>query len=114
MNKLYSGIVTSIVAASVLLHRIMPDAQTTWVLPTLGMIVSLSWMLSLHSATGRLSAKHTVLVALEEQLPFAFLAKEDIEFGRRRFLRRKHTGCVMPWLFLTLCVIWLVFLLFFS
>ena len=110
LNKVYSGVVTSIVAASVLLHRITPDAQTIWVLPTLGIVVSLSWMLSLHSVTGRLAAKHHVLVTLEKKLPFDFLSQEDIEFNRSRFLRRKHTGFVMPVFFLMLCVIWLVVL----
>ena len=63
LNKLYSGMVTSIVAASVLLHRVAPDTESVWVLPTLGIVVSLSWILSLHSVTGRLSARHAVLVA---------------------------------------------------
>ena len=57
--------VTSIVAASVLLHRVAPDSGTMWVLPVLGMIASLSWMISLHSVTGRLSAKHVVLLELD-------------------------------------------------
>ena len=57
VSKLYSGMVTGIVAASVLLHRLVPDAETIWILPTLGIVVSLSWMLSLLSVTGRLSRK---------------------------------------------------------
>lgn len=50
-NKFYSGMVTSIVAASVVLHRLVPDAETVWVLPTLGILVSLAWIFSLHSVT---------------------------------------------------------------
>ena len=110
LNKLYSGMVTSIVAASVIVHRLVPDAETIWVLPTLGIVVSLSWMFSLHSVTGRLSAKHTVLVALEAKLPFDFLCQENEEFNKRRFVRRKWTGMVMPGAFLILCATWLAVL----
>ena len=110
-NKLYLGVIPSIVAVSVLLHRIAPDADTKWVLPTLGLLVSLSWIFSLHSVTGRLSAKHAVLVALEEKLPFDFLSQEDIEFRSSKFLRRKHSGLLMPVLFMMLCAIWLVVIL---
>ena len=111
MNKLYLGVVPSIVTASVLLHRIAPDADTMWVLPTLGLLVSLSWIFSLHSVTGRLSAKHTVLVALEKKLPFDFLSQEDIKFRTSKFLRRKYSGLLMPVLFVILCAIWLVVIL---
>ena len=111
LNKIYSGMVTSIVAASVLLHRLAPNAEAVWVLPTLGILVSLSWMLALHSVTGRLSAKHTVLVALETRLPFNFLDREDKEFNKRCFIRRKHTGLVLPTAFLILCAAWLTVLI---
>ena len=110
LNKLYSGMVTGIVAASVIMHRLVPETETVWVLPTLGIVVSLSWMLSLHSVTGRLSAKHTVLVALEARLPFDFLRRENEEFDKHRFVRRKWTGLVMPWAFLILCAAWLAVL----
>lgn len=110
LNKLYSGVVTSIVAASVIVHRLVPETETVWVLPTLGIVVSLSWMLLLHSVTGRLSAKHTVLVALEAKLPFDFLCRENEEFDKRRLVRRKWTGLVMPGAFLILCAAWLAFL----
>ena len=110
LNKLYSGMVAGVVAASVLLHRIAPDTETVWVLPTLGIVVSISWMLSLHSVTGRLSAKHAVLLALEAKLPFGFLCREDEEFNKRCFIRRKWTGLAMPSAFLVLCVAWLTVL----
>ena len=110
LNKLYSGMVISIVAASVLLHRFMPDAEAIWILPTLGIFVSLSWMFALHSVTGRLTAKHKVLLALEESLPFEFLRRETEEFDKLHFVRRKHTGLVMPAAFLILCVVWLAVL----
>ena len=110
LNKLYSGMVTGIVAASVIVHRLVPETETVWVLPTLGIVVSLSWMLSLYSVTGRLSAKHTVLVALEAKLPFDFLCRENEEFNKRRFVRRKWTGLVMPGAFLILCAVWLAIL----
>ena len=111
LNKLYSGMVAGIVAASVLLHRLVPDAEATWVLPILGIVVSLSWMFSVHSVTGRLSAKHHVLVSLEENLPFNFLDRENKEFDKYRVFRRKHTELLMPGAFLILCLIWLGFLL---
>ena len=110
LNKLYSGMVASIVAASVLLHRLAPDAGEIWVLPILGIVVSLAWMFSLHSVTGRLSAKHQVLVSLEKSLPFNFLDRENKEFDKCRFVRRKHTGLLMPVAFLILCLVWLGFL----
>lgn len=111
VSKLYSGMVTGIVAASVLLHRLVPDAETIWILPTLGIVVSLSWMLSLLSVTGRLSAKHQVLVALEAELPFGFLGRENEEFNKGGFWRRSRTALVMPGAFLLLCLVWLAFLL---
>lgn len=110
LNKLYSGMVAGIVAASVLLHRLAPNAETTWVLPILGVIVSLSWMFALHSVTGRLSAKHNVLVSLEKNLPFNFLDRESKEFDERHFVRRRYTELLMPGAFLVLCIAWLVFL----
>lgn len=111
LNKLYAGMVTSIVAASVLLHRLIPDSETTWVLPVLGIVVSLSWMFSLHSVTGRLCAKHDVLVVLEKELPFQFFEQENREFEKGGFLRRRYTGLVMPGTFLALCTAWVTFLI---
>lgn len=110
LNKIYAGLVASIVAASVLLHRLVPDSETIWVLPVLGIVVSASWIFSLHSVTGRLSAKHDVLVILEKELPFKFFGLESQKFEETRFLKRKYTGLVMPCTFLALCVGWLVFL----
>ena len=110
INKLYAAMVAGIVAASLLLYRIVPDTDTVWMLPTLGILVSFSWMLSLHSVTGRLVAKHTILVTLEKSLPFDFLRREDEEFKSRRFVRRRWTAPAMPVLFLLLCGAWLGFL----
>ena len=111
LNKLYSGMVTSIVAASVLLHRVAPDSETMWALPMLGMIVSLSWMGSLRSATGRLSAKHAVLVELETELPFGFFTRENAKFDSLGVLRRKRSGWLMPAMFLLMCGVWLTALI---
>ena len=111
LNKLYSGMVTSIVAASVLLHRVAPDSGTMWVLPVLGMFASLSWMISLHSVTGRLSAKHAVLLELESRLPFDFFGRENAEFDKRRIFRRKWSGLLMPGAFLALSGVWLATLI---
>ncbi len=79
-----------------------------WVLPALGMVVSVCWLMSLHSMTGRLSAKQRVLVELEAELPFKFLEREDKEFKKAGFLRRKWSGAAMPVLFLAMCAAWLV------
>ena len=110
LNKLYASMVATIVAASVLLHRFAPDTDTVWVLPVLGIIVSLSWMLSLHSITGKLCAKHEILIILEQKLPFQFLGSENAEFEKDGFLRRRITGLIMPIAFLVLCVVWLGFM----
>ena len=111
LNKIYSGMVTAIVAGSVLIHRVAPDSDTMWVLPALGIAISLSWMMSLHSATGRLSAKHTVLLELESKLPFAFLERENNEFNKLRIVRRKWTGLLMPGAFLVISGAWLITLI---
>ncbi|MCY4642638.1 MAG: hypothetical protein OXC41_08095 [Gammaproteobacteria bacterium] len=111
LNKLYSGMVATIVGASVLLHSLLPNTETIWALPILGIVVSLSWLFALHSITGRLSAKHQVLVSLEEKLPFNFLDRENKEFEKSRFFRRKHTGLLVPGAFLLICGLWLVTLL---
>ena len=112
LNKLYSGMVTAIISGSVLIHRVAPDSDTMWMLPLLGIVISLSWMMSLHSATGRLSAKHAVLLDLESKLPFAFLEHENKEFNRLRFIRRKWTGLLMPGAFLIISSTWLILLIF--
>ena len=108
LNKLYSGMVTAIIAGSVLIHRVAPDSEAMWVLPALGVAISLSWMMSLHSVTGRLSAKHTVLLELEIKLPFEFLERENSEFNKLRIVRRKWTGLLMPGAFLILSSAWFV------
>ena len=111
LNKLYSGMVTAIVGASVLLHREAPDAVTVLVLPLLGALVSIAWMLSLLSVTGRLIAKNQTLRTLEVELPFHFLRQENNEFEKLRFVfRRKWTSLLIPFAFLILCIVWLLFL----
>ena len=110
LNKLYSGMVTSIVAASALMHRLLPNADAVWVFAVLGIIVALSWMFSFHSVTGRLSAKHDVLLELEGKLPFQFLEKESCIFSKSGFWRRKYSGMIMPSTFLVLSGTWLAIL----
>ena len=112
LNRIYSGMVTAVVAGSVLIHRVTLDSDTMWVLPVLGVAISLSWMLSLHSATGRLSAKHTALLELESRLPFAFLERENNEFNKLCIVRRKWTGQLMPIAFLVISSAWLTMLAF--
>ena len=106
LNKLYAGMVTSVVAASVLIFRLVPDVEAIWMLPVLGIVVSLSWMFSLHSITGKLCAKHDVLLVLEKELPFQFFEQEVREFKKGGFLRRRYSGLIMPSAFLTLCLVW--------
>ena len=114
LNKLYTGMVSSIIAASVLLYRIAPDADAMWVLPALGVVVSVCWLLSIQSLTGRLAAKHRVLVDLEANLPFDFLRRENEAFDSGGFVRRKWSGALMPGLFLVICTAWLATLLVLS
>ena len=112
LNKLYSGMVTFIVAASVLVHRVAPDSDTMWVLPVLGIVVSLSWMMLLGSVTARLSAKHVVLLELESKLPFSFFEHEEAEFDKHpSIFRRKWSGLLMPAAFLVICGTWLKMLI---
>ena len=108
LNKLYAGMVTAIIAATVLLQRLGANGDTQPLMPILGILASLCWMLSLHSLTGRLTAKQKVLVALEAELPFAFLKREKDEFNQSRYLRRKCTARLMPAAFLGTCFIWLI------
>ncbi|MCY4303440.1 MAG: hypothetical protein OXC62_01430 [Aestuariivita sp.] len=110
LNKIYSGIVAAIIAGSVLFYRIVRIDEILWVLPTLGILISLSWMVSLHSATGRLSAKHKVLLDLETKLPFEFLKRENEEFKKLFVIRRKWTALLMPLSFLSLSCAWLIVL----
>ena len=111
LNKLYTGMVTAIIAGSVLIHRVAPNSDAMWMLPVLGIAVSLSWMMSLHSVTGRLSAKHAVLIDLESELPFDFLKREQAEFKNLGFVRRKWSGMLMPVSFLVISGGWLATLL---
>ena len=105
-TKLYTGMVSAIVAAGVMLHRLTPSTELAWVLPVLGVAVSVSWLLSFLSVTARLSAKNKALVELEQEMPFHFLEREQALF-KPRILRRKVTGSVMPAMFLVVCSVWL-------
>lgn len=107
LNKLYAGMVTAIIAATVLLQRLGADGDTQLLMPILGILASFCWMVSLHSLTGRLTAKQKVLVALEAELPFPFLKQENDEFNQSCYIRRKYTARLMPALFLATCAIWL-------
>jgi len=106
-TKLYTGAVSAIVAAGVLLHRLSPDrgSELAWVLPALGAVVSVSWLLSFWSVTARLDAKHKILVELESELPFDFLQRENKAFTPW-LLRRKVTGSIMPVCFFAVCAVW--------
>ena len=106
-TKLYTGAVSAIIGAGVLIHRLTPGStDLQWVLPVLGTVVSVSWLMSFWSVTMRLAAKQRTLTALEDELPFDFLRRENAEF-KPWVLRRKVTGSVMPVAFLITCLVWL-------
>ena len=111
LNKIYSGMVASIVVASVLLHRYLPENETVWVLPMVGIVVSISWWFSLSSLTRKLRVKNQVLLDLEELLPFRFFEREDQKFQKSNKLRRKHTLYILPLTFGIVCAVWLACLI---
>lgn len=110
LNKVYAGMVTSIVAASILLYRLFPSVDSIWLLPLLGALVSLSWIFSLHSIRGKLTAKHKVLLELENGLSFQFFNKENVQYKEQKFLRRKYTELLLPLGLFLVSIIWLSFL----
>lgn len=110
LNKLYSGMFISLVAASILIYRVAPGTDMMWALPALGILTSLAWIFSIYSVTGRLSAKHTVLLHLEEKLPFKFLTQEQVAFKSHCFINRKYSAMLMPEVLLVLCAAWLLIL----
>lgn len=112
VNKLHAGIVASIVAVSVLLHRVGYGSAVVWILPLLAIVTFVSWFASMSSVTGRLTAKSKVLkeLELELKLGFNFLAREEEEFQKGRALRRKFSGLLIPVLFAALCLVWIVVL----
>ena len=118
LNRLYSGMVVGLVAAMVLVNRLaigtqahacVPGTDMPWLFYALGVVISITWMLSMHSVRGRLKAKHDVLVALEDKLPFQFLRQEEEEYNKGCWvLRRSWSGLVMPWLLLIYCIVQLI------
>ena len=111
VNKLHSGMVTGVVAATVIINRLTPQQgsspELAWVLPVLGIVVSVSWVMSFLSMNAKLTAKHDVLVALEAQMPFDFFQQEKCAYFRgnslKRFFTRKYIALIMPVLFAVLC-----------
>lgn len=114
LHKLYSGMVAIIVSASIFMERFVPETQMTWVLPVLGLVISISWLLSIYSITARLAAKHDVLVELEKRLPFDFFVREESAFRQRGSLARKRSSLIMPWCFVVMCTLWTAYLFCFS
>lgn len=114
VNQLHSGIVTTMVAVSVLLHRLGYSSDVAWALPVLAIVACASWIASIYSVTGRLTAKSKVLKDLEGKLNlgFDFLAREEEEFRKDCSLRRKFSGLLIPVLFAVLCLVWIVVLCF--
>ncbi len=117
LNRLYSGMVVGLVAAMVLVNRLATGTENrlaietdiTWLFYALGAVISITWMLSIHSVRGRLKAKHAVLVALEDKLPFKFLRQEEEEYNKGCLvLRRSWSGVVMPSLLLIYCIVQLI------
>ncbi len=96
LNKAYSSMVISIVAASILFYRLFPSVDYISLLPLLGALLSLSWAFSFHSVTKKLTAKHIVLLEIECKLPFQFFKRENNHYKSQKFLRRKYTGQILP------------------
>jgi len=103
-NKLYAGMITTIVAISTYVNQILPGYEYNWVLPVLGLVISLSWLLTLNSATGKLYAKHYILLELEKELPFHFFEKENEVFVKGPYLRTRYTYMVLPICFIVLSI----------
>ena len=110
LNKTYTGMVSSIVVAFVLLQRFVPDLESMWLFPALGLFISLSWRLSLKSLTDKLTAMNDVLFELEKKIPFDFLTQQTDKFIEKRFLRRSISGKIMPITFSIFFVSWLLYL----
>lgn len=116
VSKVHSGIVAGIVAAAVLFHKLMPSLSDDgasfldwiWVFPSLGSVISLSWVLSILSITKRLEAKYEVLREFECKLKINFLGREQQEFRRRQSFRRQFSALLLPGFSFALCVIWLI------
>ena len=111
LNKIYAGLVSGIVVASVLLQRFAPNSESMWLFPTLGIVISISWRFSLKSVTDKLLAKHYVLLELEKKIPFDFLTQQHHKFVEKGYLRRKYSGRIMPTAFFLFCAVWLLILL---
>lgn len=96
VNRVFSTIVVSIVAAQVLIYRLTPESGMVWFLPVLGILVSVSWSLSLVSMTAKLKAKNQILKIMELEMPFAFFTKENIEYEKSSGIRRKISEQIFP------------------
>lgn len=111
VNKIHSGMVTGVVAATVVVNRLTPQQgsspELAWVLPVLGIVVSVSWVMSFLSMNAKLTAKNDVLAALETHLPCDFFQQEKCAYFRgsslKTFFTRKYIALIMPVLFAVLC-----------
>ena len=118
LAKVYSGMVAGIVAVAILVHRLTPKVSDDsasvfdwmWVFPSLGILLSLGWMLSIHSITSRLAAKHSALRDFERQLKIDFLEQEEKAFVHRCSIRRQFSALFIPLILLVSCFIWLVWI----
>jgi len=111
MSQIHSALFAGLVAAFVLLNRSsQADDNYSWLFPAFGTLVSLSWILSIHSVTSRLRAKNETLRELEAELSCPFLKTENEKFDASTcgLLRRKNTSLLLPALFFLLCILWLV------
>ena len=108
VNKLFLGVVGSILTAHVLLYRLTPNSDVVWVLLILGCLVSVCWWISLESMTARLTAKSKVLKKMEDEMPVAFLTEENEEFERSRGLRRKNSARSFPLILGLFCLVLLI------
>lgn len=115
LNKLYSGLVTSIIAVYMILSRLYSESDSStpnyfvrFALPTVGCLISISWLVSIWNITGHLKAKNKTLRKLEAKLPFPFLEIEHQEFQSKKTPRNSTSSMIMPGLFLLICIVWIV------
>lgn len=122
LNKIYAALVTSIVAVHILLSRLnleelyIYSTDNNWpakiALPVVGLLVSISWLMSIWNITGHLRAKNETLRELEADLPFRFLETELSKFQEKWRPKNSTSSMIMPSVFLVVCIVWIAVIIF--
>lgn len=118
LNKTYTALITSVVAVYMLLSRFNLEEQYIYssdtnfpvkiALPVVGLLVSISWLMSIWNITGHLRAKNETLRELEADLPFRFLETELNKFEKKWRPRNSTSSMIMPISFVLICTVWIV------